>query len=343
MALAKPTAKGTSKAMKLSIVIICWNDWKVLEDCLDSIFKGTHDCELEVIVSDNGSADGSVEKIRARFPAVLVVENRANLGFAKGNNAGLREARGEFVLILNPDTIVHDGSLDRWIAFADRHLEAGAFGCRVQNPDGTYQVSARPFPTVRRAWLTAMYLRPLAYVSRAFLADVYPGWKGDSEREVDWQSGCCVMFRGGLLRKLGGFDEQFFYQYEEVDLCRRIWDAGYRIRFTPEASITHLGGQSVGRFPIRFAIERCRNGYRYFYKHFGEKGARRCRRVLLMHLGLRQIGYRVISWIRPTTASASRLDMYRVAAKWNKSLDPVEFVRRGTEPPLDEMAPLTTG
>jgi len=322
--------------MKLSIVIICWNDWKVLEDCLDSIFKGTHDCEFEVIVSDNGSTDGSVEKIRGRFPAVLVVENRANLGFAKGNNAGLRATRGEFVLILNPDTIVHDRSLDRWIEFAIRHPEAGAFGCKVQNPDGTYQMSARPFPTVRRALLAALYLRPLAHIGKIFLTDVYPGWKGDSEREVDWQSGCCVMFRGRLLKELGGFDERFFYHYEEVDLCHRVWAAGYSIRYTSEVSITHLGGQSVGRFPIRFALEQCRNRYRYFYKHFGRKGARRCRRILLMHLRVRHLGYYLICRLRPTDALKSRLDMYRVSTRWNKLLDPVEFVERGTEPPIDQ-------
>src|ERR1035437_8428332 len=134
--------------MKLSIVIICWNDWKVIKDCLRSIVEGTHQIQYERIVSDNGSRDGSVDKIALQFPTVRLVENRANLGFAKGNNAGIREARGEYVLILNPDTIVHDGSLDRWIKFAENHPEAGAFGCHVQNLDGSYQRSARPFPTI---------------------------------------------------------------------------------------------------------------------------------------------------------------------------------------------------
>ena len=99
------------KTPKLSIVIICWNDWKVLEDCLRSIYHGTHKLDFEVIVSDNGSTDGSVDLIHKHFPAVRVVENRANLGFAKGNNAGISEARGEYILILNPDTLCHDGSV----------------------------------------------------------------------------------------------------------------------------------------------------------------------------------------------------------------------------------------
>lgn len=321
--------------MKLSIVIICWNDWKVIENCLRSIYERTHRVEFEVLVSDNGSTDGSVEKIRAQFPQVRIVENRANLGFAKGNNAGIREARGEYILILNPDTIIHDGSLDRWMQFAESHPEAGAFGCRVQNPDGTYQESARPFPTVRRSLIAALYLRPLAYLGSAFATDTYPGWKGDTERTVDWQSGCCVMFRGELLKRLGGFDERFFYHFEEVDLCYRVWEAGYPIYFTPEASITHLGGQSVGRFPLRFALETSRNRYRYFYKHFGKDGVLRCRRVLLTHLRVRQFGYTLAYWFRPTESLKNRLQTYRVATQWNQRLDPVAFVERGVEPPMD--------
>lgn len=321
--------------MKLSIVIICWNDWKVIENCLRSIFDSTHDLRFEVIVSDNDSTDGSVEQIRAQFPAVRVLKNGANLGFAKGNNVGICEAGGEYVLILNPDTIVHDGSLDRWIKFADLHMEAGAFGCKVLNPDGTYQGSARPFPTVWRSLIAALGLRTLGRLGRAFQSDTYQGWKGDSERKIDWQSGCCVLLRGDLLKKLDGFDERFFYHYEEVDLCHRVWGAGYSILFTPEVTVTHLGGQSVGRFPVRFALETNRNCYRYFYKHFGTQGATRCRRVMLMHLRIRQFGYSLMYRFRPSESLKRRLEMYRVAVKWNTLLDPIQFVEHGTEPQID--------
>jgi GT2 family glycosyltransferase len=321
--------------MKLSIVVICWNDWKVIENCLRSIFDCTHRIEYEVIVSDNGSTDGSVEKIRQQFPAVKLVENLANLGFARGNNSGIREARGEYVLILNPDTIMHEGSLDRWIEFADNHPEAGAFGCKVHNPDGTYQESARRFQTPARLLVAALYLRPLEYLAPEVFADQYLRWEGDTEREIDWQSGCCVMFRANVLKQLNGFDEQFFYQYEEVDLCRRVWDAGYPIRFTPTASITHLGGQSVGRFPIRFVIEVSRNRYRYYYKHFGKQGARRCRLIMLMHFRVRLLGYGLLNLFRPSETLKNRLAMYRAAIKWNKLVDPVEFVETGAEPQIE--------
>ena len=319
--------------MKLSIVIICWNDWKVIENCLRSIAETTHRVEYEIIVSDNGSTDGSVEKIKAQFPTVRLVENRANLGFAKGNNAGIREATGEYVLILNPDTIIHEGSLDRWIDFADKHPAAGAFGCRVHNPDGTYQRSARPFPTISRQLVSSLGLRVLGRLNYPVVSDNYEGWRGDTEREVDWQSGCCILFRGDLLRELSGFDERFFYQYEEVDLCRRVWNSGYRIRFTPVVSITHLGGQSVGRFPVRLAIEICRNGYRYFYKHYGRNSVRQYRVVLLTKFRLRRAWYGFVNLVRPSEVLKSRLDMYKAAIAWNKQLDPIQFVEHGTEKP----------
>jgi GT2 family glycosyltransferase len=139
--------------------------------------------------------------------------------------------------------------------------------------------------------------------------------------------------RGDLLRRLDGFDERFFFHFEEVDLCYRVWESGFPIRFTPTVTITHLGGQSVGRFPVRFALETNRNCYRYFYKHFGAKGARQCRQVILANLRVRQVAYGLIYWLRPTERLRSRLDMYRLVTRWNALLDPIEFVEHGAEPP----------
>ena len=166
--------------MKLSIIILCWNDLGVILNCLQSIYANIHSTEFEVIVSDNGSVDGSIGCIRNRFPQVHIIENGTNLRFAKANNVGIRASKGEYVLILNPDTIIHDRTLDKLVAFADQHPEAGAFGCRVLNPDGTYQVSARPFSSLRGELIAAFHLRPLAYVSDWFLSDSYVGWKGET-------------------------------------------------------------------------------------------------------------------------------------------------------------------
>ncbi len=318
--------------MKLSIVIICWNDRAVIEECLNSILEEVQDKKLEVIVSDNGSTDGSRELIRERFSAVRIVANGENLGFARGNNAGIQHATGEYVLILNPDTIVHPGAIDRWVNWADGHPEAGAFGCRVLNPDGSYQEPARPFPTIRGSWIAALGLAWLGRFSKYFVANRYVGWDGGSERQIDWQYGCCVLFRREVLLELGGFDEQFFYHFEEVDLCYRTWRAGHSILFFPDAEITHLGGQSVGRAPIRFYLETWRNRYRYFFKHYGARGARRCRTAALAWLIIRFCGYGLLRMVRNTEPLRARLEMYSVAIRWHRRIDPVRFVRLGEEP-----------
>jgi GT2 family glycosyltransferase len=317
--------------MKLSIVIICWNDLKVIVDCLKSIFSETRTFEYEVIVSDNGSTDGSVPFIREHFPQVRLIENKANLGFAKGNNAGIRVAQGDFVLILNPDTIIHRQALEKMVAYADLHPEAGAFGCRVLNPDGSFQHPARPLPTALGYFAAAMGLRWFGCFSTALASD-YRGWDGQTERTIGYQSGCCILFRAALLKGLNGFDERFFYHFEETDLCCRVWKSGSPVLFYPGSEITHLGGQSVGRFPIRFALETYRSGYRYFFKHYGLAGALRLRRVYLLNLSIRFAGYKLLNMFKPTEALENRLKMYRVALRWNFELDPVSFIGSGEEP-----------
>jgi GT2 family glycosyltransferase len=143
-----------------------------------------------------------------------------------------------------------------------------------------------------------------------------------------------------LLDQLKGFDEQFFYHFEEVDLCYRVWKAGKSMQFCPKAEITHLGGQSVSRSPVRFALETYRSRYRFFYKHFGEIALHRIRWVSLLNLSVRWLGYSVLAIVRPGTALRDRLACYRVLLAWNWQIDPVRFVREGAEPQLG-FAPLT--
>jgi len=322
--------------MKLSVIILCWNDLKVIADCLASIYAGTRSLEFEVIVSDNGSTDGSIEFIRANFPQVRVIENGRNLRFAKGNNVAIRASQGEYVLILNPDTIIHKGAFDRVIAFADRHPDAGAFGCRVLYADGTYQGCARPLYTVRSEWCLALGLRPLAYLSDWFHPGEYVGWNGNTKRSVGWLAGCFILVRGELLKRLGGFDEQFFYFYEDTDLCRRIWESGNSILYTPDVSITHLGGHSTNkRFPpIGFAIDGQVTRYLYFYKYYGARGARSCRRAILVSLLLRRFVGWLAQIVRPSETNAERQQLLRALFDWNYHVDPVRLTQTGEEPEL---------
>jgi GT2 family glycosyltransferase len=322
--------------MKLSIILLCWNDREVIAECLRSIFANTHSTDFEVIVSDNGSTDGSVEFIRSLYPMVHVIENGRNLRFAKANNVGIRASRGEYVLILNPDTIIHDGTLDTMICFADQHPEAGAFGCRVLNRDLSYQVSARPLPSFRAEWIAALYLRNLGRFHNWFTSDSYCGWNGTTERQVGWLSGCFILVRGGLLKSLGGFDEQFFYYYEDIDLCRRIWQVGRAILYTPNVSITHLGGQSTKtRFPpLGFVLDSQVTRYLYYYKYSGKRGVRRARRIALVSASIRRFGYGVKQLVRPTAAGRERLELLRALFEWNYRVNPIRLVENGEEPRL---------
>ncbi len=322
--------------MKLSIIILCWNDRKVITDCLRSIYANTHSTEFEVIVSDNGSTDGSIEFIRQNFPAVQVIENGRNLRFAKANNVGIRASRGEYVLILNPDTLIHEGTLDKIVVFADNHPEAGAFGCRVLNADGSYQISGRPFASLRGGWIAALYLRPLGHLSSWCCADFYVDWKGDTERRVEWVSGCFILARGELIKRLGGFDEQFFYYYEDMDLCRRVWESGTPILFTPEMTITHLGGQSTNKkFPaLNFALDGQVTRYLYYYKYYGPKGVREARRIALAGLAVRRLGYRIAQIVKPTGTRKKRLEFLHNLYEWNYRVDPVRLVENKEEPDL---------
>ncbi len=322
--------------MKLSIVILCWNDQKVIGDCLRSIFEGTRKTSFEVIVSDNGSTDGSVDLIRKEFPRVRVLENGANLRFAKGNNVGIDASQGEYVLILNPDTIVHEGALDGIVAYADSHPEGGAFGCKVLNVDGTYQRCQWPPYTLRSEWFAALYLGWLSHISERFHADAYARWNGTTERTVGWLAGCCILIRSELLKRLNGFDEQFFYYYEDTDLCRRVWEAGYSILYTPDFAITHLQGQSTtNRFPpVTFALDAQITRYRYYYKYYGSGGARSCRRSRLAGVLLRRMAYGIIQLVKPSEALKKRQELLRTLFEWNYRVDLVRLLEGGEEPDL---------
>jgi GT2 family glycosyltransferase len=327
--------------MKLSIVILCWNDRAVISDCLRSIYATTRRKEFEVIVSDNGSSDGSPEFIRNNYPQVQVIENNRNLRFAKANNVGIRACRGDYVLILNPDTIIHEGTLDTLLRFADQHVEAAAFGCRVLNADGSYQVSARPFASIRREWITAFYLRWLGHLSDWFLSDSYIGWAGLSTRAVDWITGCFMLIRADVLKQLGGFDEQFFYYYEDMDLCRRLRRSGHTILFTPDVRITHLKGQSTNQRlpPVAFALDSQITRYLYYYKYEGKTGVRRARSVALVSLLLRRAGYTVAQLARPMESRRRRLDLLHLLFQWHFRIDPVRLVENGEEPNLGTPVP----
>jgi GT2 family glycosyltransferase len=318
--------------MKLSVVIICWNDLKVILDCISSVYAETSGIDYEIIVADNASSDGSVAAIREHFPKVRIVENPENAGFGKGNNAGIRVAEGEYILILNPDTIVRDRALDKLVDYAARHPEGGAFGCRVLNPDGSVQLSAHPLPTLWTSLIKALGLRWPGRLWAGFCSDSYPNWDGRSERQIGFQGGCCLLVRGQHLKELGGFDERFFHQYEDADLCRRIRDSGRPILFFPGAEITHIGGQNRGTYSIKVELETERSKYRYFYKYYDARGVVWIRKISILGLALRSAACRILNALRRDEALKNRIGKDEVLLSWHWGLDPIRFIQTGAEP-----------
>lgn len=203
----------------LSIIIVNYNGSKFLEDCLNSVYRGTNKTDFEFIFIDNHSSDNSVEIVRANFPRVRIIENQQNLGFCKANNQGLKICQGRYALLLNTDTVVKDGALDRMVEFMDAHPEAGAGGPKLLNPDGTPQHQGALF-------------------NKKF-------WLSKSPVKVDYVIGACLMVRREVIDKVGGLDENFFFSNDDLDWCRRIRKAGWDVYFLPgQKSLTLVDSRS---------------------------------------------------------------------------------------------------
>jgi GT2 family glycosyltransferase len=231
----------------VSIIVISFNTRAMTLDCLRSVVAETT-VPYELIVLDNDSKDGSAEAIAAEFPAIRLIASRENLGFARGNNVASAGARGKYVLLLNPDTLVLDHALDRIVAFAERTPEAGIWGGRTLSGDR----SLNPTSVFGDMTLWSLFCRAtgLALVfkdSAFFNSEFYGDWQRDSERAVDVVMGCFFLMRRADWEALGGLDPTFVMYGEEADLCRRARARGARPRMTPDATIVHFHGASSRR------------------------------------------------------------------------------------------------
>jgi N-acetylglucosaminyl-diphospho-decaprenol L-rhamnosyltransferase len=260
----------------LSVVIVSWNVRELLRACLASLPS-----HAEVIVVDNASADGSPEMVAAVFPRVRLITNAENLGFTRGNNQGLAGATGDYVLFLNPDTLVAPGAISSLIAYAELHPRIGVLGPQLRYGDGSLQSSRRRFPTLATALFESTpvewHWRNNPWARRYHMADRPTG----PAQDVDWLVGAALLCRKEALDQVGGFDERFFMYSEELDLCRRMKAAAWRVVYLPDATITHYEGksseQAVAARHIRFHTSRVR----YFRKHEGRAAAETVRLAIL--------------------------------------------------------------
>jgi len=256
--------------MELSIIIVSWNVRDDLVRCLRSIEENRPRAEFEIIVVDNASSDGTVESIKRDFPKVTIIANNENRGFAAANNQGIKKARGRYLLFLNPDTIVHPLSLDVLMNFMDGNSNAGACGPKLLNRDGTTQPSTRRFPTFRGALYRHTVLRFLGIFRSEYEKLLMKDFNYDGQADVDQLSGAALMVRRPVINEVGIMDENFFMFYEEVDLCYRLKQAGWRSVFIPEAVITHLSGRSAEDIPVKIRIMKLTSMLKFFRKHRGK-------------------------------------------------------------------------
>jgi hypothetical protein len=229
----------------LTIVVVSYNTRAMTLACLDSIAAETRTTSYELIVVDNASTDGSPAAIAAHPAVTRFVPLGRNIGFARANNLAARMARGGLLLLLNPDTVVLNGAIDRLVAFSRRRPEARIWGGRTLFADGTLNAtSVFARLTLWNLFCRATGLTGLLPDSSFFNGEAMGGWQRDTEREVDIVTGCLFLIPTGLWHRLGGFDPVYFMYGEEVDLCLRARSLGARPAMTPEATIIHYGGAS---------------------------------------------------------------------------------------------------
>jgi len=259
--------------VKLSILIPTYNAHEWIQGCLDSIRLHHPSTAYEIIVVDDRSSDDTVEIVRRIYPDVQVFANETNVGFGKTVNVGLRAARGDYILVLNNDTWMHEGALDALIGYLDAHPDTGIVGPRVLNSDGSLQQQCRRrIPTPSAALLYFSGVAKLFPKNPRIAGYLMTATDEHQTTEVDAVSGACLMVRREVVDRIHGFDPEYYLYGEDMDFCWRAKLAGWKVVYFPGAAITHFGGQGgTGKKKIYATIEWHRAMWIFYRKHRAPK------------------------------------------------------------------------
>lgn len=263
-------------AIKTSIVILNYNTKDITVDCVKSVVKNTKKIDYEIILIDNGSTDGSqsvLGKLATKNKRIKFIKNKKNLGFSKGNNVGLKKAKGEYVLLLNSDTIVRGNVIGEMSSWMDKHIYVGVSTCKLLNEDGTVQGTGGYFPSLLRvfSWMSIEDIPGVEKLIKPFHPHRSKSFYKNSDfykkqREVDWVTGAFMLVRKQVIEEVGGIDEDYFMYTEDTDFCFRAKQAGWKIMYLPKWSITHLGGKSSNsEFPI---VSEFKSVKMFYQKHY---------------------------------------------------------------------------
>ena len=261
----------------ISIVIVSYNVKEYLKNCLKSIIRHSGSLNVEIIVVDNRSEDGSCEMVQDEFSSVKLIANHQNKGFSKANNQGIRESKGRYILLLNPDTLLWENTLCTTYGYMDKHPEVGCVGIKTYTASGSIFPNGSSFPA---AWkMMGKFLMVKQMLPNRWIRKHFPSSIGrllsfyasrDAEREVDMVGGFFMFVRREIIHTVGLMDESYFLEIEDSDWCMRMKRAGWKVKYIPYASFTHLIGKSIDRY--RFSkstfINELTNTMRFYRKFY---------------------------------------------------------------------------
>jgi GT2 family glycosyltransferase len=289
--------------VRLSVVFLNYNTRDLTRQALSSVLAAAEGLAVEIFVVDNASVDGSADMVAEEFPQVKLICNEANVGFAAGNNVALRQVTGEYVLLINTDTIVRRDALRTMVEFLDAHPEAGACGCKILDPDGTLQLdSRRGFPTPLAAFCKMSGLSRF-FPKHPLIAHYHMTYLDPEQTtEIEVLSGSCMMVRKAAMDQVGLLDEDYFMYGEDIDWCYRFHQAGWKIYYVPTTSIIHFRGESGRGVPLRILYRKSRAMSIFVNKHMA-------RRFRFFPLWLLQVGIALYGTFRLLARAGRALAM----------------------------------
>ncbi|MDZ4711459.1 MAG: glycosyltransferase family 2 protein [bacterium] len=270
---------------ELSVIIVTWNSESEIGECIKSVIKFSAGIRTEIIVVDNRSSDSTLRVLQG-FPEIKIIANKENTGFTKGCNEGIRNSSGKNILLLNPDTVLKEDSITSLIKKLNSNETTGGIAPQLLNPDGSVQMSCRTFPTY---WDMFCEFTLLSYIfpkSRTFAQWKMNYFDHKSEREVDQPMAAALMIKREVISKTGNFDERFEMFFNDVDLCKGIYDNGYRIIFFPDAKVLHEKGVSIYKERVKMIRVWNNDCMKYFEKHYNNTLA-----IAWLNVSLRLSGF----------------------------------------------------
>jgi GT2 family glycosyltransferase len=260
----------------VSIIIVSFNTRELTVKCINCIKENSAGISIEIIVVDNGSKDGSADMIEKDFPWVRLIRLTENRGFAGGNIPAMKKATGKYILLLNSDAFIRDDTFSKTIAYMDKHPYTGILGCKLTNPDGSMQPSARMLPGPLNKFLTITGLSDHYSKSRFFGRVDFTWWDHSTPKNVGWVVGAYFLIRRETMESIGYLDDRYFLYFEEVDYCLSARRSGWDVVFYPYTEVVHLGGKSAEKSGNTFSENgkqilkiRINSEWKYYHKFYG--------------------------------------------------------------------------